>query len=160
MPREIEKKQFPTSMKGLITELGSLVLPSDHFELHWSKREQGHITGKRGCFSYRYRGGYDRGDGWRPTPAIIKGVWTTAVTTLKVEQVIHEGFYLKTSGRLIAFVINEDPTELDRPDFIFIIEDVGYVTKEEAGLTEDQGSKLRREAIAILTSTYTAKPSA
>jgi hypothetical protein len=144
-------------MEQLIDELAHLVLPSSDFQQEWARKGPNHVTGKRGYFSYEYVGGY--GVGNIVTPAIIKGIWTTAVNTIKEKEVIQEGAYLRQSGMLFAFLINDMPST-SLPDYIFIIKNVDsdLVTLEESNLTKEKAKKSRGSTKVKLISDYDPKP--
>lgn len=86
-------------------------------------------------------------------PVIIKGIWTTAVTTLTVEEAVQEVFYLFTSGMLLAFGINKGDKS-ERPDFMFIIADIGYVTREETRLDKSRTKQLHSNTKRRLETMY------
>ncbi|KAF8345782.1 hypothetical protein F5887DRAFT_965138 [Amanita rubescens] len=145
-------------MRELIGELAHLVHPSSEFEQEWKRKGSKHVTGKPGYRSYEYVGGY--GVGNIVTPAIIKGIWITGVTTgIKEEEIIHEGAYLWKEGMLFAFLINDRPSR-DLPDYIFIIKNVGsdLVSEAQTRLTKEGAKRFRDTTKAELMSDYNPKP--
>ncbi len=135
----ITRVQLPTSMGELESKLRekSLLIDSSQFETFWTSyvdNEDSHpITGQPGYYSYKIPGGYHK------KAAISKAIWAN----VEEIQVIHEGFYLQDTDRLLALVINPHPTTR-HPKYIFIIKgDDGYLSKEQASLNDKEANDIR-----------------
>ncbi|KAF8349565.1 hypothetical protein F5887DRAFT_501371 [Amanita rubescens] len=159
-PPRAPPKQLPMSMDELKSQLHGTdlihQLGSSDFKKLWEHR-RAHpqdnvepIIGKMGFPSYRYVGEYEG------HKAIIKGIWTTMQPEMEV---VHEGFYLRDTKRLLRLAINEGPSEDNvLPNVIFIIQndDPEYFPQKEASLPNYiKANYVRTYARSKIRSDYT-----
>lgn len=144
-------------MDELKSKLEKKVLHPSNFEPLWSRHQDAKIgpwliAGDVEYDSYYFLGGYQG-----HKTAIIKGLWED----ITEEEVIHEGFYLEDTDKLLAFGIN--PIESRRPDlpnYFFIIKDDEYVLRADiSDKTTRQVTMFIVEAKRKLVLRYRPKPS-